>query len=196
MSFSKRNLNKGFTLVELLVTISIFVILTGVVLWNQTKFNSSILLTNLAYDTALTIRQAQTYGINVREFNGTGQFFPYGVHFETGVNSKSFILFADLDNNGVYDGTPTDGLVSRYNIQRGNYVRTLCRVVRDPCSAGITSLAVNSLDIVFKRPNPDAHMKTTKLNTDYPSVMITLSSADGESSRKVIVRDNGLIEVK
>ena len=195
MTMKSYSNNKGFTLVELLVTLSIFVILTGVVLWNQTKFNSSILLTNLAYDTALTIRQAQTYGINVREFNGTGQFFPYGVHFETGVNSKFFILFADSNNNGIYD-SGSDGMVKKYNIQRGNYVRTLCRVARDPCSAGTTSLAVNSLDIVFERPNPDAHMKTTELDIDYPSVMITLSSADGESSRKVIVRDNGLIEVK
>ena len=82
----RKKANSGFTLVELLITISIFVILTGVVLFSQSKFNGSILLTNLAYDTAVTLRQAQTYGINIKEFNtgsGTGQFVPYGVHFAT-----------------------------------------------------------------------------------------------------------------
>src|SRR3989338_6906440 len=59
--------NRGFTLVELLVTLSLFVVLTTIVLFSQQKFNGSILLTNLAYDVALTIRQAQTFGVNVRE---------------------------------------------------------------------------------------------------------------------------------
>src|SRR3989338_7579467 len=59
--------NRGFTLVELLVTLSLFVVLTTIVLFSQSKFNGSILLTNLAYDVAITVRQAQTYGVNVRE---------------------------------------------------------------------------------------------------------------------------------
>ena len=58
----ENNLKKGFTLVELLVTIVIFVIITGVVLVNSNKFDSSVLLHNFTYDVALTIKQAQTYG--------------------------------------------------------------------------------------------------------------------------------------
>ena len=52
IKIKKHNLNKGFTLVELLVTIVIFVIITGVVLINSNKFDNTILLDNLGYDVA------------------------------------------------------------------------------------------------------------------------------------------------
>ena len=52
------NHKSGFTLVELLVTITIFVILTGVVLVNSNSFDNSVLLNNFAYDVALTIKEA------------------------------------------------------------------------------------------------------------------------------------------
>ena len=199
MSLRKRNYNKGFTLVELLVTITIFVILTGVVLFNQSKFNSSILLTNLAYDTALTVRQAQTYGINIKEFNvnGTGNFFvPYGVHFDISA-PKSFILFADLDKKGYYDfSTSTcdapSGCVNRYNISRGNYISDLC--------TSDMICGFKKMDIVFIRPNPDAHISvsadgsTATRVPDQVSAIIKLKGSDG-SVRKVSVRNNGLIEI-
>jgi prepilin-type N-terminal cleavage/methylation domain-containing protein len=216
MLFPCRNYKKGFTLVELLVTLSIFTILTGVVLVNQTKFNSTILLTNLAYDTALTIRQAQTFGVNIRGFNlnNNNYFVPYGVHLEKGSGSnKSFILFADLNitasnlfSDGLYKaGSPTPdptidlnrcqpdkGCVNRYNITRGNYISDICYFVGNSCST-----SVNSVDIVFNRPNPDAYIYT---NNDIANVRqgvrITLSSADGSRTRKVEVFSNGLIQIK
>ena len=203
MSLPKRNFKKGFTLVELLVTITIFVILTGVVLFNQSQFNSTILLTNLAYDTALTVRQAQTYGINIKGFNGGTQFVPYGAHFETGTNNKSFILFADilytdLDKTAHPYSSITlstcdtaKGCVSRYNIQRGNYISKL-EVLN---SSGVTS-TVNKLDILFQRPNPDAliygHGST---GTSYVKATIYLTSSDGSRSRRIEVQSNGLIQI-
>jgi len=208
MFLRKRNLNKGFTLVELLVTISIFVILTGVVLFNQSKFNSTILLTNLAYDTALTIRQAQTYGINIKEFNDgknnvdSSKFVPYGVHFDKNndANRKSFILFADIDSNGKYDGDivncllsypsingSKDGCVNRYSIKRGNYISDL--TVYDGSSTSSTT----ALDITFKRPNPDAII-TGDSASNYSNATIFLTGVDG-STRRVIVQANGLIEI-
>jgi len=229
MFIPRRNLkkgNKGFTLVELLVTITIFVMLTAVVLWNQAKFNSTILLTNLAYDTALTIRQAQTYGINIKSFtaNGDTDFVPYGVHFETTAgNDKSFILFADRDNvfdeatqtyrklgDGKFDGRAdtclsdydddpeglVDGCVNRYNIKRGNKIYALCAEdVLDgetECSSLATKL--NKLDIVFKRPNPDAII-TSGNNTITSTVTIILSGVEGDTFRKIKVGQNGLISI-
>jgi len=194
MFLRKRNLNRGFTLVELLVTISIFVILTGVVLFNQSKFNSTILLTNLAYDTALTIRQAQNYGINIKEFNtGTGAnsvFVPYGVHFDNTAN-KSFILFADLDSNGIFSGTtltncdPLVGCVNRYSIKRGNSIEGLY-------VNGNLDTKKDKLDITFKRPNPDAIIMADGATAN--SATIILKGVDG-STRKVNVQANGLIEI-
>lgn len=220
MFFSKKNYDKacptesfrrGFTLVELLVTITIFVILTGVVLFGQAKFDSSILLTNLAYDTALTIRQAQNYGINVKEFTNTTQFTPYGVHFDID-NPKSFILFADLsymDENDTgdglyeYNGASRDndvdltrcqidkGCVNKYNIKRGNYISDLC-INSEIGNNGTCGL--NSLDLVFKRPDPNALIRENNISDIQTDATIILSGSDG-STRQVRVQANGLIQV-
>jgi prepilin-type N-terminal cleavage/methylation domain-containing protein len=199
MFLRKRNLNKGFTLVELLVTISIFVVLTGVVLFNQSKFNSTILLTNLAYDTALTIRQAQNYGINIKEFNagigGESVFVPYGVHFDisNAINNKSFILFADINSQGKFNSETlgnciaTEGCVNRYSIKRGNFVSDLT------VTKGNNTSSTTVLDITFKRPNPDAIITSNSVN-DYSKATIYLTGVDG-STRKVNVQANGLIEI-
>jgi prepilin-type N-terminal cleavage/methylation domain-containing protein len=209
MFVAKTKFNTGFTLVELLVTISIFVLLTGIVLFNQTKFNSTILLTNLAYDTGLTIRQAQNYGINIKEFNSTGaldggKFLPYGVHFEKG--AKSFILFTDIDSvpNGIFDGATTtchksEGCVTRYNIKRGNYIKEICSKalgVADVTCSG-TADSKDKLDIVFVRPNPDAEIRFngSLLTQTSPVATIILGGVEAGSIRKVVVRRNGLIEI-
>ncbi len=216
-----KNNSIGFTLVELLVTLSIFTILTGVVLFNQSKFNSTILLTDLAYDTALTVRQAQMYGINIKEFNtgasgDTGNFVPYGVHFATS-SPKSFILFADLTyssstegNDGRYGKNTLatidpsicqieKGCVSRYSIKRGNYIKQICEeeldVTQKACSTS-PDTSKSSLDVVFKRPNPDAQIRFND-STTVSSVgiaTIILGNPDG-NIRKVRVRSNGLIEI-
>ncbi len=203
MSWSKRNFKRGFTLIELLVTISIFVILTGVVIFNESKFNSTVLLTNLGYDVALTIRQAQTYGINVKEFNdvsGDKNFFPYGVHFDKNDAPKSFILFADVNYNnddriaypygsgGTLDLSSCQvdlGCVSRYNIQRGNSISDL----------RVDDVSVNSLDIIFQRPNPDAIIISDASETGNVKAEIFLISSDGTGSTTISVQSNGLIEV-
>jgi len=198
----KQQKQKGFTLVELLVTISIFVILTGVVMFSQSKFNGSVLLTNLAYDTALTLRQAQNYGINIRENTSTniGDFLPYGVHFNLD-SSKSFILFADTSYraDGTADGLYSiiagvdinicqadKGCVNRYNIKQGNYISDLC--------VDETNCSKDKLDIVFKRPSPEALIRADNGDQTYSVGIIKLKGADG-SERKVRVQANGLIEI-
>ncbi|MBI2004934.1 prepilin-type N-terminal cleavage/methylation domain-containing protein [Patescibacteria group bacterium] len=62
---AQRALPGGFTLVELLVVVSIMLIITSTLLLQQRKFNSATLMRTLAYNIALSIRQAQVYGTSV-----------------------------------------------------------------------------------------------------------------------------------
>ena len=198
--------SRGFTLIELLVTIVIFVVLTGVVLVSQNNFDNTILLNNLAYDVALTIRQAQTYGINTKE-SSTGTFSPYGVYFNINPSdpkssTKSFILFADTNSDGTY-GVNGNGITSscpvgdpeclqRYVIQKGSYIKSVC-TGPDQAHCYYPYKAT----IIFKRPNPSARI----YNINGPSdplqnfAMITVSSSNG-ILKYIIVTSTGQIYVQ
>lgn len=188
--------NRGFTLVELLVTLSLFVILSGIVLFSQKKFNGSILLTNLAYDVALTIRQAQTFGINVREDIKTGSFqMPYGVHFDISKN-KQFLIFADFNgNDDQYNGnwqctSGGDECLNSYSIKKGNYISDICVT-----SSGVSECGMNKLDITFLRPDPDAIFRSIPNKNSITEAKIIISSPTGES-RNVLVNSTGQISIQ
>lgn len=193
--------NRGFTLVELLVTLSLFVILTTIVLFNQSKFNGSILLTNLAYDVALTVRQAQTYGVNVREDVKESQAdekfkHAYGVHFDTS-KDKQFLMFADANGSKQYNGSwqckeNNDECVNSYSIKRGNKISDIkITSTNSGCSTGCS---VNQLDISFLRPDPDATFSSPG-KSNITEAKIIISSADGSNSRNVLVNSTGQISI-
>lgn len=156
--------NKGFSLVELIVVITITTIITGVALINHTVFSGGVALENLAYEIALTVRQAQFFGMNVKGF-GVGESVvfesAYGVYFTTS-NPTSFVLFADADGDREYDGV--DELVEQYNIIRGNRIKYLCVDTGglDYCDIPSES-PVTDLSIFFLRPDPDAIIKTSEI---------------------------------
>ncbi|MDZ4225927.1 MAG: prepilin-type N-terminal cleavage/methylation domain-containing protein, partial [Patescibacteria group bacterium] len=85
--------SRGFTLTELVVVIAIMALLTGVFLTQQRQFDSTTLLRSLAYSVALSVRQAQTYGVSVRAFSGVFSQ-AHGIHFSTG-NLSEYYLFSD-----------------------------------------------------------------------------------------------------
>ena len=185
----------GFTLIELLVTITIFVLLTGIVLFNQNGFNNGILLKNLAYDIALNIKQAQTYGIAVRESQTVSTFSSYGVYFDL-ANNKNFILFSDTNSSGIFNGNPSCPVgdaecIQKYSISRGSYIKDIC--INSDASCGITKLT-----ILFKKPNPNAIMSAVNSQSNLSnltSAKIIISSASGATS-SVIVTNVGQIYVQ
>ncbi len=161
---SGRSLRGGFTLIELLVVTTILIIITSIVLANNNRFGGVILLENLGYDIALSIREAQIYGISVRQF-GSGNFgVGYGMHFL--INSpKTYVLFADaITKNGLYDGCPSESsceLVESTDIQRGYFIAGLCVPAgRDSDSC----IRVSRADILFKRPEPDACISKDRIS--------------------------------
>jgi len=195
--------NKGFTLVELLVTITMFVIITGVVLVNSNKFDSSVLLNNFAYDVALTIKQAQSYGVNVREsslsptFDSVyGVFFDlrnsitsYGL-FEVKPNDYSKILTADINATCSSDSN----CLQKYTMGRGTYIQSICgpKVGGNSCE-----LIDSKLVVMFQRPSLTA--KIVSFENDLPNlrdyIEITLGTSDGATST-VKVTSIGQVYVK
>lgn len=185
---------RGFSLIELLVVISIFSLITTVILANHARFNGSVLLGSLAYDIGLSIREAQVFGLSVRQF--ANQFdIGYGVHFS---DPASYLFFADRNTNNRYDGEgeSNDSLIRNYAVGRGHTILRYCAETAngyEQCSDSSPG-AISYLDIVFFRPDPDAVITTNELSTTYSRGKITVSSPVGET-RTVTIESTGQISV-
>lgn len=190
--FSKEN--RGFSLIELVVVTGIITIISTVLLAKQSQFDSTVLLRSLAYEVALSIRQAQIYGLSVREREqGSGNFeIGYGVHFTEG-NPNSYILFADENSNATYDGVHES--VEVFTLRRGFRIAQACGTLAggtERCTSG----ELASLSIAFKRPDPDALIRSDLAGESYGSARIVILAPDGTSLRTVTVASTGQIEVE
>ena len=73
----KRIPSLGFTIIELLVAVSIILILTAIVVGRQVNFNSVALLESQAYELAFDIRRAQVQATAVRGEGAISEDFRY-----------------------------------------------------------------------------------------------------------------------
>ena len=154
----------GFTVIELIITVSIVSIIMTVILFNYGTFTDNLALSSAAQEVAIAIRQAQTYGLNVKEVSvGSGQFTCYGVYFDPTDSStnKRYVLFADKILPGLfcgdkkYDPTVDCGAIGTECIEQFNFRNGVIISSIDSSSCGPISSA-RTLDVIFTRPNPDA----------------------------------------
>ena len=203
----KKNISKqkGFSLPELIIVIGIFVIISTVAMFNQGKLSSSVLLTNMAYEVGLAIREAQTYGIGVRSedagANFTGQ---YGAYFDTSseTSNRQVIVFADLDQNLSYTqgaNPPEEKYIYEFENRRGNKITAMCVGDLAPgtaCQNGVNS--ESPLSILVKRPNPSALIAPVSAGQPIrlERVYVVVSSLEEDDCRAVIVEPTGQIRVE
>lgn len=192
MNIFSHKKNKGFSLIELVVSVAIFTIITSVVLARHSQFSGTLLLENLAYDVALSVRKAQVFGLSVREFTtGSDEFgVGYGVYFDSSSND-SYIFFADRNGDGKY--TDSTEMVETFSFRGGNFISEFCGILsnnNEKCSGS----DITSLNILFERPNPEAIINS--IPTDiYSSARITVSSPQG-TERSVVVSVTGQISIQ
>lgn len=186
----KRSAERAFTLVELLVSIGIFTIITTIAVLNNGRFNSSVLLSNLAYEIALSVRQAQFYGITVKGTAADPSKFNsgYGVRFDL-ASPTTFTLYEDVkplsgNPNHIKDAGDVD--LEVFRIQRGNRISKIC----------VDTVCTNTIvDITFVRPNPDAFIRAANnQTTGYNKADICVLSPQN-TKRKITVESTGQISV-
>jgi len=189
---------RGFTLVELLVSISIFIILTALLVVKYGGFSNSIALTDAAYDLAIDINNARQYGISVKP-DATGQFARgYGIFIDVTQPTK-FNLYENnsADQNFTYYAPV---VLNTYNLKQGVTFKSICAGA-DAATANCTP---PSVIVEFERPNPEATivwLKPTSCTTScylvqqVPYVKITLQGTNGDT-KSVVVTSAGEISVE
>ena len=198
MKIRNLKLNRGMTFIELIVVISIFATISGVVLFNFTGFSTNISLQNLANQIALQLKKAQTQALS-----GTGgsALFginkpSYGIVFDT-TKPSEFDFFADGANdygqNGLNEDNLCNGLgecLDRITIQTGDTVSKL--------AVGDVSVSTcpNVLTVTFRRPFPDANFYVGGVPDSLsPKVGIEITSPK-QVKKTIIVWSTGQIEIK
>lgn len=167
----------GFTLIELLLVTAIFVILSTVVLSSNARFGQRVVLQNLAHDIALSVRQAQVYGIAVRGFQGANFSAGYGIYFQS-TSPNNYVLFADaVTADGMYSGGET---VRSTTIAPGYAITDLCVEPMGGVAAEYCSRT--RLDIVFHRPEPDAEIRANGEATLWRRAKIEVRSDAGHTA--------------
>lgn len=191
--FLKSKNTRGFTLVELMVSIFIIVTITGVMIANYPESSIKITLANLNNKVALLIREAQVRGSAIDSNNSTlaveSPVSGYGIYFNLST-PESIILFADsVDGSipkpygltvgdGLYQTTPTNELYSTTVFPSGYILSKICVGSSYPytCNNQINP-PINNLTISFTRPSPQPNIYINNdRTTSYSSACVELHS--------------------
>lgn len=176
------------------MVLGIIGILSVVVVTSHATFNKTLLLTYTAYDVALTIRSAETFGLGTRATSDDTRI-GYGLHFTQ--DSNTFTLFSDGDRSPTdchpfrrddaaaddpdtvqgdcaYDGSgelSPDLSITPYTL--GNGMK-----ISEACVFSVGSWACDHpVDIVFARPNTQAFFAYNGLYDEaYTKARITIRS--------------------
>ena len=181
---SLRKSNKGFTLIEMTVSIFIIGMILGLMLANYKYGQKSSELKVAALKVAGDIRRAQNYAMSLKASKNSAAIMGgWGIHFDK--SSGVYSIFADnLDDPAVFpDGNKTyETAEMEEDISLPNNIQI---------SAINIIPASDILDIVFSPPDP-----VTYLNTSSSTVAsITLQEKSGNATSTIMINPFGLIEV-
>ncbi len=205
-----KKVQRAFTIIELIVVVGIFGIIMTAALANQSELNSSLLISNLAYEIGLITRETQAYGIGVRALPGVATpvyyqgVFGMNITMDASGTADKIFIFKDINDDGRYTaGASPSELFSVYQFQnqRGSKITALCLSATDvACTRGIAS-SLNELNVMFKRPNPEASFNVIyesggSLTKGLPgSAYIVVNTQVRKNCRAVLVKPTGQINV-
>ena len=194
----EKNNIKGFSLIEILVSISIITLLSTVFLANIRGYGQTGGLDITAQKLASDIRMVQSYSLGLKEHDdGTGLKFPtggWGIRFDR--DAEKYTIFADHIPDAIYTngsellrdvdiskaGVKIDSKISTY--KNGSW--------RDGSYAFIT----------FEPPYPVVHLGNSNNATPPPwryqdadLLKVTLISEATGDTRSVIINKFGLVDV-
>jgi len=163
---------KGFTIIEMLVVISIMVLISSfLILYSRTGENQIVLFRD---QSRVIVALNRAKSLSIQFFNTSQPVCAFGVHFSQAENS--FLIFRDLASNCAnadYAYTEPSELFEKFQL-----------------SSKIKFGALGLADVVFIPPDPKTLIDNDLNKTE---AVIDLQSLDGSSSLKVKVNNAGQI---
>jgi len=194
--------SSAFTLVELVVVITIATIILTTLVFQQKKWDDQLRLNTSTYELALMLRQAQIYSLGVREnVASVGDKFDigYGVHLDAQTTVR-YDFFADMNKDFKYS---LDESLEAKILSRVAAIYKVCAIATLTATQRCSDEALVPLemvDISFLRPEVGARAKF--LDTDGVEIPgyelpaeIYLRSRQGKIS-SVVIEANGQISIQ
>ena len=204
------NLRKGFSLIELTVSMGVMAIILGITLSGGPQTIMRISLAENTYQAEIFIREAQLQGSSINSLNN--QFGGAGVFFDRASSSQT-LKFRDkaiIDptraisiGNGLYDAGPVDERESILRTTNRHVIGKLCVATTSPsvflCNASSTP-AINTLTVSFNRPKQTAHIYVNNsTTTDYAAACIEFNSIRSPENgfvKSIYIYKSGMITKK
>ena len=211
--------NWGLSMLEMLVVIGIFSVVSSILIFNYGDFRNNVSIRDLAQEVALAVRKAQGYATSVHGITiGGGRDYPaFGIAFAVGQpvvrdftpDEKEFMIFADVANganpeNKLYDRAggivcgnvqPGDECIEQFRISSADKIYQLCTStdgVTEDCSP-------QQVNILFHRPNPEADICVVTGSTcdsSKPAYVKIKLRSPGNTVRTIAVWNTGQISVQ
>lgn len=180
----------GFTLIELIVTVSIFLVVSSIVLVSYPDFSQRMALNRTAQEVALTFRKAQSFALAVRGFGS--QFPGYGVRFDLADSDRAFILFADFPTGTEdflgdqrYGGPDSGEKVEEFRIQTAAKITRLCKN-KQPDGVSWENCELSNVEAVYTRPDPIIALRADGDAQGVSNLGIEISSLRGVTKTIVV----------
>ncbi len=177
---------KGFSMIELIVTISVITLVTGIFIANYKSNNRRTDLIMTAQKLVADVRLAQNYSLGLARYGGsTSTNVPlggWGIHFDlNSYGDNKYVIFADDDGDGLYDVGEADPAL-------GARISVLSADIR------IKEMSIGSLaDVIFLPPDPVTTI-TNSVST-FDDLLIVLEDINSGAIKTVKVNFLGLVEV-
>lgn len=170
----------GFTYVELLVSVFIIALMTGLFMVNYNNTNKRSQLGMIKQKLASDIRLAQNYSLGSKTYDDVNTpAGGWGAHFE--INNPEYIIFADKADKNLPNGNKA------YDEGEAVEIKIL------PAGITINSLSpADTVDIIFFPPDPVTYVNGSTIN----NAQITLRENINNSTAVITVNSFGLIDAE
>ncbi len=211
--FKCLNSRRGFTLIELTVSMGVMAVILGISLSGGPQSIAMISLADNTYQTELLLREVQLKGSSINSLNNT--YGGAGLYFNR-ATSTVVLKFKDRAipdpdraisiGDGLYTSNPVEEKDSIFTTTNRNYIGKLCVATTSPsvfyCNAenNPTIPTINTLTVSFNRPKQTAHIYiNNSTTTDFAAACIQFDSPQSPSQgfvKALYVYKSGMITKK